>query len=220
MFRHRLLQELGAMAASLNGVDVLAFTGGIGEHDQALRDEIQEAINWWRDVQIDVIPADEEGMIARLYRRQASAEISCDREIRGLMQKPIETEPVNVQGSLQLPGKLTEFLFNVLWDANIKHAHQGFDGEQMGIDVLEIRRGLMDRIQIDVVCEPPTEERTVSLPALPDDGSLTGRRAPCCFCNSSSTRPDRVRNDCRAAQLSSCCCRSVGNSRIRRSCSR
>ena len=79
VFRHRLLQELGAMAASLNGVDVLAFTGGIGEHDQALRDEIQEAINWWRDVQIDVIPADEEGMIARLCRRQASAEISCDQ---------------------------------------------------------------------------------------------------------------------------------------------
>ncbi len=79
VFRHRLLQELGAMAASLNGVDVLAFTGGIGEHDQALRDEIREAITWWGDVQIDVIPADEEGMIARLCRRQASAEISCDQ---------------------------------------------------------------------------------------------------------------------------------------------
>ena len=47
VFRHRLLQELGAMAASLNGVDVLAFTGGIGEHDQDLRDEIREAITWW-----------------------------------------------------------------------------------------------------------------------------------------------------------------------------
>ena len=80
VFRHRLLQELGAMTASLNGVDILAFTGGIGEHDQGLRDEILEAINWWGDVEIAVIPADEEGMIARLCRRQASAEISCDQE--------------------------------------------------------------------------------------------------------------------------------------------
>ena len=64
------------MAASLDSVDVLAFTGGIGEHDQGLRDEIREAITWWGDVQIDVIPADEEGMIARLCHRHSASPVS------------------------------------------------------------------------------------------------------------------------------------------------
>ena len=32
------------MAASLGGVDVLAFTGGIGEHDAALRADVASAL--------------------------------------------------------------------------------------------------------------------------------------------------------------------------------
>ena len=69
VFRHRLLQEIGAMAASLGGVDVLALTGGIGEHDGALRDELALALNWIPGLEILVVPADEEGMIARLCVR-------------------------------------------------------------------------------------------------------------------------------------------------------
>ena len=37
MFVHRLVRECGALTACLGGVDVIAFTGGIGEHDVALR---------------------------------------------------------------------------------------------------------------------------------------------------------------------------------------
>jgi acetate kinase len=37
MFTHRLVRECGALAAVLGGVDLIAFTGGIGEHDAALR---------------------------------------------------------------------------------------------------------------------------------------------------------------------------------------
>ena len=39
LFEHRLAQACGALAATLRGVDLLAFTGGIGEHDAALRAE-------------------------------------------------------------------------------------------------------------------------------------------------------------------------------------
>ena len=70
VFRHRLIQSLGAMAASLRGVDVLALTGGVGEHDRQLQEELQQALHWWGDIEIVVVPADEEGMIARLCRRQ------------------------------------------------------------------------------------------------------------------------------------------------------
>jgi acetate kinase len=65
VFRHRLLQGIGAMAACLGGVDVIALSGGIGEHDEALRGELEEALGWLRPFDLVVIPADEEGVIAR-----------------------------------------------------------------------------------------------------------------------------------------------------------
>ena len=73
VFRHRLIQLLGAMAASLRGVDVLALTGGIGEHDLQLQNELRQALAWWGDVDMIVVPADEEGMIARLCRRHSTS---------------------------------------------------------------------------------------------------------------------------------------------------
>ena len=71
VFRHRLLEEIGAMAACLQGVDVIALTGGIGEHDQALRWELAEALAWLGPFELVVVPADEEGVIARSCRRAA-----------------------------------------------------------------------------------------------------------------------------------------------------
>ena len=40
LFTYRIVRESGALAACLNGVDVFAFTGGIGEHDALLRQEV------------------------------------------------------------------------------------------------------------------------------------------------------------------------------------
>ena len=40
MFTHRVVREVGAMTACLGGLDVLAFTGGIGENDAQLRLEV------------------------------------------------------------------------------------------------------------------------------------------------------------------------------------
>jgi acetate kinase len=37
VYVHRLRREIGAMAASLDGIDVLAFTGGVGEHAPEVR---------------------------------------------------------------------------------------------------------------------------------------------------------------------------------------
>jgi len=65
VFRHGLLQAIGAMAASLGGVDVIALTGGIGEHDEALRQELAAALAWLAPFELVVVPADEEGLIAR-----------------------------------------------------------------------------------------------------------------------------------------------------------
>ena len=46
MFSYRVLRESGALVASLQGLDVLAFSGGIGEHDVALRAELGQRLAW------------------------------------------------------------------------------------------------------------------------------------------------------------------------------
>ncbi len=46
MFTHRVVRESGAMAACLQGLDVLAFSGGIGEHDAQLRADVCQRLAW------------------------------------------------------------------------------------------------------------------------------------------------------------------------------
>ncbi len=65
VFRHQLLQGIGAMAASLGGVDVVALTGGIGQHDGALKQELEQALTWLGPFELVQVAADEEGVIAR-----------------------------------------------------------------------------------------------------------------------------------------------------------
>jgi acetate kinase len=76
VFRHSLLEGIGAMAACLGGVDVIALTGGIGEHDGALRRELEEALTWLRPFDLLTIPADEEGQIARSCRAAAQGALA------------------------------------------------------------------------------------------------------------------------------------------------
>ena len=52
LFAHRVVREAGAMVACLQGLDVLAFSGGIGEHDAALRQRVCRQLAWL-GVQID-----------------------------------------------------------------------------------------------------------------------------------------------------------------------
>jgi len=44
IFTHRLVRECGALSACLRGLDAIAFTGGIGEHDTALRQRACDAL--------------------------------------------------------------------------------------------------------------------------------------------------------------------------------
>jgi acetate kinase len=46
VFRHRLLQGIGAMAASLGGVEAIALSGGIGEHDDSFATKLEQALAW------------------------------------------------------------------------------------------------------------------------------------------------------------------------------
>ncbi len=46
LFTHRVVREVGALTACVGGLDVLAFTGGIGEHDTVLRQQVCEALHY------------------------------------------------------------------------------------------------------------------------------------------------------------------------------
>ncbi len=54
LFVHRVVRECGAVVASLQGLDVLAFSGGIGEHDAVLRAQVCEALAY---LGVDMDPA-------------------------------------------------------------------------------------------------------------------------------------------------------------------
>jgi acetate kinase len=51
-FTHRIVRESGALVACMGGLDVLSFTGGIGEHDAVLRAQVCERLDWL-GVQLD-----------------------------------------------------------------------------------------------------------------------------------------------------------------------
>ncbi len=84
-FVFRIRRELGSLAASLNGIDAIVFSGGIGEHAWRVRELVLEGTEWFgveldhlanrsdaqvistdrSRVRVFVIPTDEEAMIAR-----------------------------------------------------------------------------------------------------------------------------------------------------------
>ena len=46
LFTHRIVRESGAMMACMQGLDVIAFSGGIGEHDAKLREQVCQQLAW------------------------------------------------------------------------------------------------------------------------------------------------------------------------------
>jgi len=60
VFQQQLLKAIGAGFALLGGLDVLALTGGIGEHDQVLRQWLTERLQLLGTAQIAIISANEE----------------------------------------------------------------------------------------------------------------------------------------------------------------
>lgn len=84
VFRERLWQGIGAMAASLGGVDVIALSGGIGENDRELQRELQDDLRWLGPFRLHVVSADEEGVIARACRDAADRAGRGDEVAAGL----------------------------------------------------------------------------------------------------------------------------------------
>ena len=88
-FCYRIARELGSLAAALDGLDALVFTGGIGEHAAAVREQVC-GLSGWLGIEMDsaanaadqqridqagsrtavwVVPTNEELVIARHTRQ-------------------------------------------------------------------------------------------------------------------------------------------------------
>ena len=57
--------QAGALITDLGGVDAVAFTGGIGENSEDIRQRIMDRLAWLGPLPVHVIPAEEERQIAR-----------------------------------------------------------------------------------------------------------------------------------------------------------
>ena len=60
-------RHAGSAMAAMGGVDIVAFTGGIGEHAEPVRDKIMGHLAW-AGAPSCVVPCDEEAVIARAAR--------------------------------------------------------------------------------------------------------------------------------------------------------
>jgi acetate kinase len=73
-FIEHVLRELAGMAAALRGIDMLVFTGGIGENAGALRERVVAGAHWLGNaLEVRVIHTNEEAVIARHTARVAAA---------------------------------------------------------------------------------------------------------------------------------------------------
>ena len=68
VYTYRIAQAVGAMAVPLGGVDVLAFSGGVGENRDDVRRGIAERLGYLGDFRVVVMPAREDVVVARVVR--------------------------------------------------------------------------------------------------------------------------------------------------------
>jgi len=64
-FCHWAARQAGSAIVAMGGVDAIAFTGGIGENAEPIRNRIAQHLSFLGPVPIHVVPADEERQIAR-----------------------------------------------------------------------------------------------------------------------------------------------------------
>jgi len=84
-FCNAVRKTIGAYAALMGGIDLLVFTGGIGEHSQEIRRRICQGLEFLGldHGRVKVMRSDEEGQIARHCRALIKAVPSATALFRG-----------------------------------------------------------------------------------------------------------------------------------------
>jgi acetate kinase len=68
VYLHRLRGEIARMTAAMGGIDVLVFTGGVGENAPSIRERACEGLDFLAEVRVLVVEAREDLEIARGVR--------------------------------------------------------------------------------------------------------------------------------------------------------
>ena len=65
LYVNHIVRACGSLAAVLQGLDILVFTGGIGVNDGGIRAAITRQLAWLGRIEVRVIATNEEAMIAQ-----------------------------------------------------------------------------------------------------------------------------------------------------------
>ncbi|HJU47437.1 MAG TPA: hypothetical protein VJ689_04845 [Gaiellaceae bacterium] len=68
VFTYRVAQAVAGMAVALDGIDVLAFSGGVGENREDVRDAVAGRVGFLGDFRVAVVTPREDLQIARAVR--------------------------------------------------------------------------------------------------------------------------------------------------------
>jgi acetate kinase len=68
-FCYHAARHAGSLAVAMGGVDVIAFTGGVGENSDVVRNKIMAHLAWLKIGNVRAVPANEELTIARHVKR-------------------------------------------------------------------------------------------------------------------------------------------------------
>ena len=68
VYTYRIAGAVAQMATALGGIDLLAFSGGVGENRSDVRDAIVERLSLLGEFEVEVVPAREELVIAQAVR--------------------------------------------------------------------------------------------------------------------------------------------------------
>ena len=68
VYTYRVAQAVAAMATALEGIDTLAFSGGVGENRADVREAVARRVRFLGDFTVEVVPAREDVIIARRVR--------------------------------------------------------------------------------------------------------------------------------------------------------
>jgi acetate kinase len=91
VYLHRLRREIAAMAAAMNGMDVLVFTGGVGEHQPEVRVRAAEGLAFLGVAIDDDLPVDGDaeitapGAAVRSFVVTAREDVEIARQVRTLL---------------------------------------------------------------------------------------------------------------------------------------
>jgi len=66
LYCHLAAKQIASLLPTISGIDVLVFTGGIGENSTLIQERIVGLLRWAGDFSVHAIPANEEHVIAQL----------------------------------------------------------------------------------------------------------------------------------------------------------